>query len=199
MSITFDCAGRISEGRSLPSFASGAEAKFEVFATFGEGAIVALVDPETSAVLESLYDAEATSGHLRFSDGEETTIVWRRMSGAGGALMAEAIMGDGEVLALAIEHGSEAMMQRPFVLFAAARASLVREPAPRGAVSCSGQCGFCCRKEGSRSQFDGCLGAVIAYVVSGLSGERSPQDPKKETTPWHGRPPKFVKSALAWK
>jgi hypothetical protein len=126
LSITFDCAGRISEGRSLPSFASGAEAKFEVFATFGEGAIVALVDPETSAVLEPLYDAEATSGHLRFSDGEETTIVWRRMSGAGGTLMGEAIMGDGDVLALAIENGSEAMMQRPFVPFAEAPASLVR-------------------------------------------------------------------------
>ena len=123
-SMTFDCTGRASEGGSLPSFARGREAKFEVSATFGEGAIVALVDPETSAVLKPLYDAESTTGHLSFSDGEETTIVWTRMSGADGALIGEAIMSDGDVLALTIEQGSEGTTQRPFVLFAAARASL---------------------------------------------------------------------------
>src|SRR5579872_2593509 len=48
--LTFDCAGRASEEKSLPTFANGAEAKFEVTATFGEGAIVVLVDPQTSAV-----------------------------------------------------------------------------------------------------------------------------------------------------
>ena len=107
--LTFHCAGRASEDGSLPSFASGAEVKFEVSATFGEGAIVALVDPETSVVLKPLYDAETTIGHLRFSDGEEATIVWTRMSGADGALMGEAIMSDGDVLALTIEQGSEGM------------------------------------------------------------------------------------------
>jgi hypothetical protein len=100
-------------------------AKFEVSATFGEGAIVALVNPETGAVLKPLYDAETTTGRLSFSDGEETTIVWTRMSGAEGALGGEAIMSDGDVLALTIEQGSEAT-QRPFVLFAAAPASLFR-------------------------------------------------------------------------
>jgi hypothetical protein len=126
LSITFDCAGRTSETRSLPSFAVGGEAKFEVSATFGEGAIVALVDPETSAVLKPLYDAETTIGHLRFSDGEEATIVWTRMSGVDGALIGEAIMSDGDVLTLTIEPASEGTSQRPFVLFAAASASLVR-------------------------------------------------------------------------
>ena len=128
-SITFDCAGRTSEGRSLPSFASGAEAKFEVSATFGEGAIVALVDPETSAVRQPLYDAESTSGRLRFSDGEETTIVWTRMSGADGALVGEAIMSDGDVLALRSRTGQGAAPPvRP-----------VRRPARRlrGAHRCS--------------------------------------------------------------
>ena len=68
---------RADIGRAKPSpFASGDEAKFEVSATFGEGAIVALVDPETSAIRQPLYDAESTSGRLSFSDGEETTIVW---------------------------------------------------------------------------------------------------------------------------
>jgi hypothetical protein len=79
LSVTFACAGRALEGESLPSFASGAEAKFEVTATFGEGAVVALVDPETRAIRQLLYDAESTSGRLSFSDGEETTIVWTRM------------------------------------------------------------------------------------------------------------------------
>ena len=125
LSVTFACAGRASEGESLPSFASGAEAKFEVTATFGEGAVVALVDPETSAIRQLLYDAESTSGRLSFSDGEETTIVWTRMSGAEGAVVGEAIMSDGDVLALTIEPASEAA-QRPFVLFAAAPASLFR-------------------------------------------------------------------------
>ncbi len=74
--LTFHCSGRTSEGRSLPPFASGNEAKFEVSATFGEGAVVALVDPETSAIRQPLYDAESTSGRLSFSDGEETAIVW---------------------------------------------------------------------------------------------------------------------------
>ena len=59
--MTFNCAGQ-SEGRSLRHFASGSEAKFEVSATFGEGAVVALVDPETGAVRQPLYDAESTSG-----------------------------------------------------------------------------------------------------------------------------------------
>jgi hypothetical protein len=122
---TFDCVGRTSDERGPPSFASGGEAKFQVSATFGEGAIVALVDPETSTVRQPLYDAESTTGHLRFSDGEETTIVWTRMSGAEGALVGEAIMSDGDVLALTIEQGPEAT-QRPFVLFAAAPASLFR-------------------------------------------------------------------------
>lgn len=124
--LTFDCAGRTSEGRDPPPFASGAEAKFEVSATFGEGALVALVDPETSAIRRSLYDAESTSGRLRFSDGEETTIVWTRMSGADGALVGEAIMGDGDVVALKIEQRSEGRTERPFVLFAAAPTSLFR-------------------------------------------------------------------------
>ena len=125
-SVTFDCVGRTSNERSLPSFASGGgEAKFEVSATFGEGAIVALVDPETSLVRRPLYDAESTTGHLRFGDGEETTIVWTRMSGADGALVGGAIMSDGDVLALTIEQGPDAT-QRPFVLFAAAPASLLR-------------------------------------------------------------------------
>jgi hypothetical protein len=124
--LTFDCAGRTSEGRDAPPFASGAEAKFEVSATFGEGALVALVDPETGAVRRPLYDAESTSGRLRFSDGEETTIVWTRMSGADGVLVGEAIMGDGDVLALTIERGSEGGTERPFVLFSAEPTSLFR-------------------------------------------------------------------------
>ncbi len=97
-----------------------------MLAAFGEGAIVALVDPDSSAVREPLYDAESTSGRLRFSDGEETTVVWTRMSGLGGALVGEAIMSDGDVLALSIEQGSDAAAERPFVLFAAASASLFR-------------------------------------------------------------------------
>lgn len=124
--MTFDCAGRTSEERNLPPFASGGEAKFEVSATFGEGAIVALVDPETSAIREPLYDAESTSGRLRFSGGEETTIVWTRMSGAEGALVGEAIMSDGDVLALSIERASEGTAGRLFTLFAATSASLFR-------------------------------------------------------------------------
>jgi hypothetical protein len=126
LSMTFDCAGRTSEAGSFPSFASSGEAKFEVTATFGEGAIVALVDPETSAVRQLLYDAESTSGRLSFSDGEETTIVWTRMSGGDGALIGEAIMSDGDVLSLSIEQRTEATAQRPFVLFAAPSSSLVR-------------------------------------------------------------------------
>ncbi len=126
--MIFDCVGRGSEGGSLPSFASGGEAKFEVSATFGEGAIVALVDPETSAVLKPLYDAETTIGHLGFSDGEETTIVWTRMSGADGALMGEAIMSDGDVLALTIDPASKRTTERPFTLFVGASASLIRGP-----------------------------------------------------------------------
>lgn len=123
--MTFDCVGRTSDERSLPSFATGGEAKFEVSATFGEGAIVALVNPETNAVLKPLYDAETTTGHLSLSDGEETTIVWTRMSGVDGVLVGAAIMSDGDVLALTIEQGSEGT-QRPFALFAAAPASLFR-------------------------------------------------------------------------
>ena len=125
LSVTFDCVGRASDDSSPPSFATGGQAKFEVSATFGEGAIVALVNPETNEVLKPLYDAETTSGHLSFSDGEETTIFWTRMSGVDGVLVGEAIMSDGDVLALTIKQ-APAATQRPFVLFAAAAASLFR-------------------------------------------------------------------------
>ena len=124
-SITFDCAGYGSDEKNTPRFASGAEVKFEVSAAFGEGAIVALVDPETNAIVKPLYDAESTSGHLKFSDGEETTVVWTRMSGVDGALTGEAIMSDGDVLALTIEPSPQGT-QRPFTLFAAVSANLVR-------------------------------------------------------------------------
>ena len=126
VSLTFNCGGRTSDEKSLASFASAGEAKFEVSATFGEGAIVALLSPETNAVLGPLYDAETTTGHLSFSDGEETTIVWTRMSGVDGILVGEAITSDGDVLTLTIERGAKAVAQRPFVLFAAASASLFR-------------------------------------------------------------------------
>ncbi len=124
-SITFDCTGQTSDGRGSPPFASGGEVKFTVSATFGEGATVALVDPETSALLRPLYDAETTVGRLRFGDGEETTVVWTRMSGVDGALMGAAIMSDGDVLALTIEQRPQGKA-RPFVLFAASSASLAR-------------------------------------------------------------------------
>jgi hypothetical protein len=123
---SFNCVGKTSDERSLPSFASGGEAKFEVSATFGEGAIVALVDPGTSAVRQLLYDAESTTGHLKFSNGEETTIVWTRMSGAEGALVGGAIMSDGDVLALTIERGAQRPGERPFTLFAASPVSVFR-------------------------------------------------------------------------
>jgi len=68
----------------------------------------------------------ATSGRLKFSDGEETTIVWTRMSGTEGALVGEAIMSDGDVLALTIEPAAQGTPRRAFVLFAAAPPSLFR-------------------------------------------------------------------------
>ena len=52
------------------------------------------------------------------------TIIWTRMS--GGALMGEAILSDGEVLALTIERAAQETANRSFVLFAAAPPSLVR-------------------------------------------------------------------------
>jgi hypothetical protein len=125
-SIILDCNGRTSEGKAPPPFASGGETAFAVTATFGDGATIALIDPQTSAVLKPLYDAETTIGLLRFGGGEETTIVWTRMSGADGALMGEAILSDGDVLSLTIDRAAQGIAQRPFTLFAAASASLIR-------------------------------------------------------------------------
>jgi hypothetical protein len=72
-----------------------------------------LIDPQTSAVLKPLYDAETTVGHLTFGDGGATTIVWTRMSGAGGALMGAAILSDGDVLLLIIDPASRQATERP--------------------------------------------------------------------------------------
>ena len=47
------------------------------------------------------------------------------MSGVDGALMGEAIMSDGDVLALTIGQGPQGKT-RPFLLFAASSASLTR-------------------------------------------------------------------------
>ena len=95
---------------------------------------MALVDPETGAVRQPLYDAESTSGSLKLNGGEETTIVWTRMSGVDGALVGDALMSDGDVLALTIDAATPGTSQRAFTLFAAASASLVRGtciPGPR--------------------------------------------------------------------
>jgi len=125
-SVTLACAGRLAFGLAPPSFASGSELTFEASVTFGEGEILALVDPETKAVERVLYDAESTSGSLRFKDGDESTIVWTRMSGAAGPLLGQAIASDGDVATLSIERAPEGSRDRPFVLFATASASLYR-------------------------------------------------------------------------
>ena len=125
-SMKLECAGRLTVGQSLPSFAGGPELSFAVSVSFGEGEILALIDPETKAVERTLYDAESTYGSLRFNDGYETTVVWTRMSGAAGPLLGQAIASDGDVIALSIARAPEGSSDRPFVLFATASAALYR-------------------------------------------------------------------------
>jgi hypothetical protein len=121
-SLRLDCAGT-----RIPGVGVGAgEVAFAVSATFGEGEILALVDPETKAVERTLYDAEATSGALRFKDGSEATIVWTRMSGVSGPLLGQAIASDGDVVALSIDRAPDSSAGRPFTLFRAAGADLYR-------------------------------------------------------------------------
>jgi hypothetical protein len=123
-SMKLNCSGRLGVGQSPPAF--GSDLSFEVSVSFGEGEILALVDPETKAVERTLYDAESTYGSLRVKDGSEATVVWTRTSGAAGPLLGQAIASDGDVIALSIGRAPEGSSDRPFVLFAAASASVYR-------------------------------------------------------------------------
>jgi hypothetical protein len=102
-------------GLPLP-LTSASTLSFEVSITFGEGELLALVDPETSKVDKIIYDAESTSGSLILGEGYETTIVWTRTSGATGPLVGQAITSDGDVIGLSIEP-ARAGSEQPFVLF----------------------------------------------------------------------------------
>ena len=124
--IEFRCAGKLADDGSAAPGGKGPTLTFEVSAAFGEGEILALVDPETRKLEQPLYDAETTSGPLRFGDGDAATIVWTRMSGRDGPLTGEAVLSDGNVAALSIDRPSEAAGARPFILFLAADVSLYR-------------------------------------------------------------------------
>ncbi len=121
-----ECSGELALGRGLSSLAVRAKLSFEVSISFGEGEILALVDPESSKVEKVIYDAELTSGSMRLADGYEATIVWTRMSGSAGPLVGQAITGDGDVIALSVDRAAAGSTERPFVLFAAASASAYR-------------------------------------------------------------------------
>lgn len=123
--IELSCAGGLAEGRSGAAVVKGTAIALEVSATFGEGEILALVEPQTRKIEPPLYDAEATSGALRFSDGDATTIIWTRMSGRDGPLLGVAVLSDGDVLTLSVDRPSGGA-GRAFALFLAADSSLYR-------------------------------------------------------------------------
>ncbi len=125
-SLHLSCAGRLAFGRTFRSSEAQPSLEFEVSVRFGEGEILALVDPETSKVETALYDAEVTSGSLRIKTGDVLPIVWTRLSGVTGPLIGEAIASDGDVLALSVEGQEASGEGRPFALFAAADASAYR-------------------------------------------------------------------------
>lgn len=120
------CSGTLAFGRTFLSGAAEATLDFEVSVQFGEGEMLALVDPETSKVETVLYDAEVTSGLLRFKGGDDRRIVWTRMSGQTGPLVGEAVASDGDIVALSIERRTTDVDERPFALFAAAGGSAYR-------------------------------------------------------------------------
>ena len=122
--LALHCAGRLAEGEQ-PA-AAPADVSFEAEATFGDGGILVLIDPQTKEVERVLYDAEATTGALRFGDGDAAAIVWTRLSGLAGPLVGQAIASDGDVLALSIESPRGAAGERPFALFRAAAGRLYR-------------------------------------------------------------------------
>lgn len=117
--LVFSCRGRLEFGRTFLSSEAQPSLEFEVSVRFGEGEILALVDPETSRVKTVLYDAEVKSGSLRFKDGDEKRVVWTRLSGATGPLVGEALASDRDVIALSVDRQAPDG-GRPFALFAAA-------------------------------------------------------------------------------
>lgn len=125
-SLHLSCSGRLAFGRTFRSSEAQPSLEFEISVRFGEGEILALVDPETSKVETALCDAEVTSGSLRIKSGDLLPIVWTRLSGATGPFIGEAIASDGDVLALSVEGQEAGGQGRPFALFAAADASAYR-------------------------------------------------------------------------
>ena len=125
-SLELACSGSLEFGRAFLSTAAEPRLDFEVSVQFGEGEILALVDPETSKVETVLYDAEVTSGLLRFKGGDDRRIIWTRMSGLIGPLVGQAVASDGDIIALSIERRTTEADERPFALFAAAGGSAYR-------------------------------------------------------------------------
>ncbi len=124
--LDFLCDGQLEPGRPARASDARSSVEFEVTAHFGEGEILAMVDPDTSKIELILYDAEVTSGSLRFKDGDERRVIWTRMSGVTGPLVGEAIASDGNVVALSIEQEARDGVERPFALFSAADGSAYR-------------------------------------------------------------------------
>ena len=125
-SLRLSCSGRLAFGRTFRSSEAQLSLEFEVLVRFGEGEILALVDPETSKVDTALYDAEVASGEMRLKSEDAMRVIWTRLSGDTGPLIGEAIAGDGDLLALSVERQEAGGERRPFALFAAAGATAYR-------------------------------------------------------------------------
>ncbi|HZZ61930.1 MAG TPA: hypothetical protein VFE63_12265 [Roseiarcus sp.] len=124
--VDLSCFGRLAFGRMFLSSEAQQSLEFEVSLRFGEGEILALIDPETSKVDTILYDAEVTSGSLRFKGENERRVIWTRLSGVMGPLVGEAVDSDGDIVALSIERRAPDGGGRPFALFDASGGSAYR-------------------------------------------------------------------------
>lgn len=84
---------------------------FSVSVPFGDGQGLALVDPDSQAILRMLYAADVAVGQF-VTPAEEAPITWTRASSVRARLLGQVIRSDGNLITLAIDRLPENGLDR---------------------------------------------------------------------------------------
>lgn len=76
---------------------------FTVSVPFGEGAGLALIDPENQSVRSLVYGAEVLVGAFS-AGGDEWPVVWTRATSARAALLGQVVRSDGHIITVEIRR-----------------------------------------------------------------------------------------------
>lgn len=94
--LELNCKIGKSSGEAGPAAPAWGDA-FTVSVPFGEGAALALIDPESQAVRSMVYGADVLVGVFSVS-GDEWPVVWTRATSTRAALLGQVVRSDGHLI-----------------------------------------------------------------------------------------------------